>query len=141
MKLLLALRERRPGSAPRPRPLLRVRDKGHEECGGGERRSHVIPSWQSTGRGGASLATIPAVMKRVSSKNLTDEAQAVGADVVPHGVISTEETDAAPRTLRWLRRSPRSLVSRSRRCSWRRATSKEACRRWRPSPRPSTKSE
>ena len=99
MKLLLALRERRPGSAPRPRPLLRVRDKGHEECGGGERRSHVIPSWQSTGRGGASLATIPAVMKRVSSKNLTDEAQAVGADVVPHGVISTEETDAAPRTL------------------------------------------
>ena len=51
MKLLLALGERRPGSAPRPRPLLRVRDKGHEECGGGERRSHVIPSWQSTGPG------------------------------------------------------------------------------------------
>ena len=30
-------------------------------------------------------------MKRVSEDNLTDEAQAVGADVVPRGVISTED--------------------------------------------------
>ena len=38
-------------------------------------------------------------MKRVSPENLTDEAQAVGADVVPSGVISTEDAETAPRTL------------------------------------------
>src|SRR5436190_24163655 len=38
-------------------------------------------------------------MKRVSSQNLTDEAQAVGADVVPRGVISTEEVESEPRTV------------------------------------------
>ena len=38
-------------------------------------------------------------MKRTSAENFTDEAQAVGADVVPHGVITTEEAETAPRTL------------------------------------------
>jgi 1,4-alpha-glucan branching enzyme len=38
-------------------------------------------------------------MKQVSSQNLTDEAQAVGADVVPRGVISTEDVESEPRTV------------------------------------------
>ena len=39
------------------------------------------------------------IMKRISSQNLTDEAQAVGADVVPRGVISTEDVESEPRTV------------------------------------------
>ena len=38
-------------------------------------------------------------MKPLSAESLTDEAQAVGADVVPQGVITTEEPETAPRTL------------------------------------------
>src|SRR5213592_453328 len=49
---------------------------------------------------GASLATMSdAIMKRVSPDSVTDEAQAVGADVVPSGVISTEDLETEPRTL------------------------------------------
>src|SRR5205085_9571011 len=44
-------------------------------------------------------ATIQGIMKPLSAESLTDEAQAVGADVVPQGVITTEETEIAPRTL------------------------------------------
>src|SRR5437763_3770883 len=38
-------------------------------------------------------------IKTSSATSVTDEAQAVGADVVPRGVISTEDPETAPRTL------------------------------------------
>ena len=37
--------------------------------------------------------------KGISASNLTDEAQAVGADVVPRGVISTEDVESEPRSV------------------------------------------
>src|SRR3954465_4189484 len=37
--------------------------------------------------------------KTSSATSVTDEAQAGGAGIVPRGVMSTEEVDAAPRTL------------------------------------------
>src|SRR5436190_10814389 len=37
--------------------------------------------------------------KGISASNLTDEAQAVGADVVPRGLISTEDVESEPRTV------------------------------------------
>src|SRR5947199_1558126 len=37
--------------------------------------------------------------KGISASNLMDEAQTVGADVVPRGVISTEDVESEPRTL------------------------------------------
>src|SRR5437667_11545576 len=37
--------------------------------------------------------------KGISASNLMDEAQAVGADVVPRGLISTEDVESEPRTV------------------------------------------